>query len=94
MVGVAVEVDDWCARLVPEQHVLAVVVDEVFLLGRQADLTDEARPSQLLNDVQDVQLRVEPGARLSLQFVLVGVLESTTETPRTCKVFLPAEAPT
>ena len=79
--------------IVSEEHVLSVVVDEVALLVGQVKLGDEAGYSKLLNDLEDIELLVEPGARLCLELVLGTVRVPAAQAPRTVEVLLTTESP-
>jgi hypothetical protein len=93
VVLVPVEVNKRRAGVVSEQHVLGVIVDEVFLFGREVKVTDELSNAKLLDDVEDVELRVKSGASLNLELVLWRVAVAAAHAPRTREVLLAAEAP-
>jgi hypothetical protein len=79
--------------IVSEEHVLSVVIDEIALLVGQVELGNETGYSKLLNDLEDVKLLIEPGARLCLELVLGTVRVSAAQAPRTIEVLLTTESP-
>lgn len=93
VVEVPASVEGLLDRVVPEEHVLRVVVDQVALRVRELELTDEARNSELLDNLQDIELRVEARAGLGLQLVLLVVPMAAAAAPGRNKVLLTAEAP-
>lgn len=50
------KVDLRCAFLVSEQHVLRVIVDEIFLFGCQVKISDEFRYAKLMDDIENIEL--------------------------------------
>lgn len=70
-----------------------MIVDQVALLIRQLQLSDEASNSQLLDDLQDIELLVKSRARLCLKLVLVVIRVATAQAPRARKVLFAEEAP-
>ena len=54
-----------------------MIVDKVALLVRQLQLSDEASNSQLLDDLQDIELLIKSRARLCLKLVLVVIRVAT-----------------
>jgi hypothetical protein len=79
--------------IISEEHVLSVVVNKVALLLAQVKLSNEAGYSKLLNDLEDVKLLIEPGARLCLELVLGTVRVPAAQAPRTVEVLLTTESP-
>ena len=80
-------------RIISEEHVLCVVVDQIALLFTEILLGDKPSDSQLVDDLQDVKLRIESSARLALELVLVVFTVAAAEAPRAGKVLFPAESP-
>ena len=93
VVGVAREVDAGCMLIVSEKHVLRVIVHEVFLLGSQLELTNEACNAQLLDNVEDVELAVEASSGLPLELILGRVGMAAAAAPRAREVLLATESP-
>jgi len=93
MVSVAGSVEIGRLAIISEQHVLRMVVNQVALLVRELELGDKASDSQLLNDLEDVELGVESGASLGLELVLSILGMPAAQTPRTGEVLLAEEAP-
>ena len=87
--GVQVGVD----LVISEEHVLSVIVHEVALLLTQVELSHEASDSQFLNDLEDVELLIQTGARLALQLVLKVVGVAAAEAPRAVEILLAEESP-
>ena len=86
-VVVLVEVHRHIVCVVSTQHVLRMVVHHVNLLGCQRKLRYETRNSEFIDDLQDVEFLVQPGARLPLQLVHVLFAASVAAAPRRRKVF-------
>ena len=42
--------------MISEQHVLGVIVDEIFLFRCQIKIPDELRYAKLLNDFENIEL--------------------------------------
>ena len=93
MIGIPRSIEVRCLRVISEQHVLRVIVDQVALLIRELELSDKTGNSELLNDLKDVKLGVESRTGLALQLVLIVVRVPAAETPWTGEVLLAEEAP-
>lgn len=70
-----------------------MVVHEVLLLRGEVEVSDEASDTQLLDNVEDVELGVEASAGLDLELVLGRVAEAAAAAPRTREVLLAEEPP-
>ena len=64
VVRVAGSVEGLRDIIVAEEHVVSMIVDKVALLLSELHLRDETRNTQLLQNVEDVELLVKTSARL------------------------------
>lgn len=70
-----------------------MIVDQVALLISQFQLSNEASDSQLLDDLQDVELLIESLACLRLQLILVVIRVAAAQAPWTREILFAEEAP-
>ena len=64
------------SSVVSKDHVLGVIVDQVSLLGSKVKFGHETSNSQLLNDLQNIELGVKSCSCFTLELVHVVVLVS------------------
>ena len=70
-----------------------MIVDEILLLVRRLEVTNKTCNTQLLDDVEDIELAVEGFASLALKLVQLVVRLAAAQAPRTREVLLAAEFP-
>lgn len=92
VVEVATSIELGRSGVVSREHILRVVVDKVALLVAQVLLGDEAGHSELLDDLQDVKLRVESRSGLCLKLVVPVVRVPAAEAPGRGEVLFTHEA--
>ena len=70
-----------------------MIVDKITLLISQVELCNKASYSELLDNLEDIELLIETGARLSLQLVLIVIRVTAAEAPWAGEVLLAEETP-
>ena len=91
VISVAVSVQLRVDFVVSEEHVLRVVVDEVALGLVQVQLSNETTDSELLDDLEDIELLIKTSTRLTLQLVLVIIRMAAAEAPWAVEILLAEE---